>query len=134
NTGGPPYEGRMMLLPNGDVAYAQGSAQLSFLTTDATPIVPAPAITSAPAQADNGSTFQLTGTNLNGVSATVGYGDDAQGATNYPLVRLTNGATNAVTYARTHHHSTMAVATGSTPQTTMVTLPSSLAPGAYQMV
>jgi hypothetical protein len=134
NNSGPPYEGRMMLLPNGQVVYAQGSAQLSFWTNDATSTVPAPAITNAPAQADSGSTFQLTGTNLNGVTTAVGYGDDAGAATNYPLVRLTNTTTNAVTYARTHDHSTMAVATGSTPQTTMVTLPMTLAPGTYQMV
>jgi hypothetical protein len=37
------------------------------------------------------------------------YGDDAQGATNYPLVRITNNATGHVFYSRTHDHSTMAV-------------------------
>ena len=33
-----------------------------------------------------------------------------QGATNYPLVRITNLKTSHVFYARTHDHSSMAVA------------------------
>ncbi len=33
-----------------------------------------------------------------------------QGATNYPLVRITNKATHHVFYSRTHDHSSMAVA------------------------
>ena len=40
------------------------------------------------------------------------YGDDAQAATNYPLVRITNLATGHVFYSRTHDHSSMAVANG----------------------
>ena len=40
------------------------------------------------------------------------YGDDVQAATNYPLVRITNRASGAVTYARTHDHSSMSVAPG----------------------
>jgi hypothetical protein len=37
------------------------------------------------------------------------YGDDAQSATNYPLVRITNLSTGRAVYARTHDHSAMAV-------------------------
>jgi hypothetical protein len=40
----------------------------------------------------------------------VAYGDDAQAATNYPLVRITNRASGHVVYARTHGHSSMSVA------------------------
>jgi hypothetical protein len=40
------------------------------------------------------------------------YGDDVQSATNYPLVQITNNATRHKFFARTHDHSTMAVATG----------------------
>ena len=57
-----------------------------------------------------GKTFRLSGFNLNGLSQGAAYGDDAQAATNYPLVRITNRATGHVFYARTHDHSTMAVA------------------------
>ena len=38
------------------------------------------------------------------------YGDDAQAATHFPLVRITNNRTGHVFYSRTHDHSSMAVA------------------------
>ena len=57
-----------------------------------------------------GRTYHLSGRNLNGLSQGAAYGDDAQAATNYPLVRITNRASGHVFYARTHDHSTMAVA------------------------
>jgi len=51
------------------------------------------------------------------------YGDDAQMATNYPLVRVTNSATGHVFYFRTHDHSSMGVATGTTPVSTRFDVP-----------
>jgi hypothetical protein len=45
------------------------------------------------------------------------YGDEAQNATNYPLVRIINLATNHVFYSRTHDHSSMAVASSATVST-----------------
>ena len=59
-----------------------------------------------------GSTYKLSGTQLHGLSQAVAYGDDAQAATNYPLVRITNRATGHVFYSRTHDHSTMSIASG----------------------
>ena len=57
----------------------------------------------------------LYGTKFNGLSQANAYGDDAQMATNYPIVKLTNESTRHVIYARTHDHSTMAVGyTGTT--------------------
>jgi hypothetical protein len=47
---------------------------------------------------------------LNGFTQGAAYGDDAQAATNYPLVRFTNRVTGNVYYERTHDHSTMAIA------------------------
>jgi hypothetical protein len=58
------------------------------------------------------------------------YGDDAQMATNYPLVRITNTATGNVVYCRTHNHSTMGVATGSTVVTTDFDIPATIGTGA----
>jgi hypothetical protein len=55
----------------------------------------------------------VSGFNFNGFSQGASYGDDAQAATNYPLVMITNRVTNAVSFARTHDHSTMAVASAS---------------------
>jgi MYXO-CTERM domain-containing protein len=132
NTAGPPYEGRLLLLPSGEVMYTQGTPQASFLPPVAPVTTYAPSITQAPTFAPPGSSFTLTGLRLNGLSQAVIYGDDESAATNYPLVRLTD-SNNNVFYARTHDHSTMAVATGTTPETTQVTIPASLPIGAYQM-
>jgi hypothetical protein len=56
-----------------------------------------------------GQTYVTYGSNFNGMSEAHGFGDEFQTATNYPLVRLTNMATNHVFYARTHDHSSMGV-------------------------
>jgi hypothetical protein len=69
-----------------------------------------PQITSAPTQVSRGKSYVVSGFNLNGFSQGAAYGDDAQAATNYPLVRLTNRITGDVFYARTHNHSTMGIA------------------------
>ena len=55
-------------------------------------------------------------------------------ATNYPLVRMTNKATGHVVYARTHAHSSMGVATGSTLVSTLFDVPSATEPGASSLV
>jgi hypothetical protein len=59
-----------------------------------------------------GSTYTMSGTQFNGLSQGASFGDDGQSATNYPIVRITNNATKHQFFARTHNHSTMAVATG----------------------
>jgi len=58
-----------------------------------------------------GDTYKISGTQFNGLSQGAAFGDDAQSATNYPLVRITNDASGEVFYARTHNFST-GVATG----------------------
>jgi len=70
---------------------------------------------------------------LNGHSQGAAYGDDAQAATNYPLVRITNRATGDVFYARTHDHSTMAVAYSGTAST-FYDVPASMETGAADLV
>ena len=69
-------------------------------------------ITNCPDHLPLGQTRTLFGSQLNGLSQAVSYGDDLQAATNYPLVRLTNRATGEVHYLRTHDHSNMGVAPG----------------------
>jgi len=59
-----------------------------------------------------GKAYRVKGTQLNGLSQGAAYGDDAQTATNSPLVRFTNKATGHVSYGRTKNFSTMGVATG----------------------
>lgn len=78
-----------------------------------------------------GSTYRLTGQQLNGLTEGGYYGDDAQVSSNYPLVRLS--AAGAMTYARTFNFSTMAVATGSASVTADFALPS-LSDGPYDLV
>lgn len=75
----------------------------------------------------------ISGHNLNGLSQGAAYGDDAQAATNYPLVRITNRATGDVFYARTHDHSTMAVAYSGTAST-FYDVPASMETGAADLV
>jgi len=76
----------------------------------------------------------ITGTQFNGLSQAVGFGDDYQGATNYPLVRITNAETGHVYYCRTHNHSTMAVATGTTSVSTQFDVPPSIETGKSTLV
>jgi hypothetical protein len=70
----------------------------------------APRIESAPDTVWPGGSFVVSGTLFNGMSQGAAYGDDNQAATNFPLVRITNRHTGHVFYSRTHHHSSMAVA------------------------
>ncbi len=57
-----------------------------------------------------GSSYPLSGNQLHGLSAGVSYGDDAQAATNYPIVRIKNLASGHVTFARTHGFSNFSIA------------------------
>lgn len=130
-----PYDGRMLILPTGEVVYAQGSfSTIAYRTVTVPVTLPPPTITSSPAAAAPGTTITVSGTLFNGISQTAMYGDDAQQATNYPLVRVTNVASGVVTYARTFNHSSMGVNTGSTIVSTQVALPASLPLGAYRLV
>jgi hypothetical protein len=70
---------------------------------------------------------------LNGLSQAVSYGDDAQMATNYPLVRITNVETGDVFYCRTHDHSTMSVNTGTAVHSTMFDVPAGIEIGASEL-
>ena len=77
-----------------------------------------------------GSTYQIYGTQFNGLSQGTAFGDESQNATNYPLVRITNNATGHVFYAKTHDHSSMGVATGSLSVSTNFDVPSNIEAGA----
>lgn len=77
-----------------------------------------------------GKTYILNGQQFNGLSQAASFGDEFETATNYPLVRITNTATGHVFYARTHNHSTMGVATGTTPVSTKFDVPLTAETGA----
>ena len=109
------YYTSLLLLPTGQVMFVDGSKVAQIYTPAASPTYNAswaPAITSVPSILDNATTYQISGTQFNGLSQGSAYGDESQNATNYPLVRITNNTTGHVVYAKTHGHSTMGVATG----------------------
>ena len=76
-----------------------------------------------------GQTYQISGTQFNGLSQASAYGDESQNATNYPLVRITNGASGHIIYARTHGHTNMGVATGSLIVATSFDVPTAIESG-----
>jgi len=127
SSGDPSYVGNMIMLPTGQVLYTDLSQDVEIFTPN-TGAQEAwrPRITSCPTTLAPGMSFILQGTQLNGLSQCSAYGDDSTNATNYPLVRITNTSTGHVQYARTHDHSTMAVATGSAVVSTHVDLPNNL--------
>jgi len=102
----------MLVLPTGQILEADSTKDVEIYTPTETHHNPAwePVITDAPARVSPGSTYTVTGIRFNGMSQASAFGDELQNATNYPLVRITNLATNHVFYSRTHNHSSMAVA------------------------
>jgi hypothetical protein len=113
-----------MMLPNGQLLQTDESGDVEIYTPRGRPNPAwAPTVINWSAFVSRGTNGVVVGTQFNGISQASAYGDDAQSATNYPLVRITNGSTGHVTYARTHDHSTMAVATGSAVVSTTFFVP-----------
>jgi hypothetical protein len=69
-----------------------------------------PTITTCPVSVTVGATYTISGTQFNGLSQGASYGDDAQSATNYPIVRIQNNGTLHYFFTRSHDFSTMSVA------------------------
>jgi uncharacterized repeat protein (TIGR03803 family) len=134
----PSYYGRMVLLPTGQVLFTDGTTDVEIYTPSGTPQAAwAPTIKSLSSKTITpGQTYyKITGTQFNGLSQGAAYGDDAQAATNYPLVRIQKNKSKNVFYAKTHDHSTMGVATGSTTLVyTYFDAPSNLETGASTLV
>jgi hypothetical protein len=132
----PSYLGNMLVLPTGEILWTDISSNAYVYSSDGSPDPAwAPGIlTGAPVtNISSGKTYRISGHNFNGFSQGAAYGDDAQAATNYPLVRITNRATGHVFYARTHDHSTMAVAyTGLA--STQYDVPAGMEPGLSDLV
>ena len=109
------FQGRMVLLPTGQVLWDAGlgvnctSVYTSNNNVDRNPVMrPAPHINNVNNLTSNitlsrGSTNNtLTGSMLRGVSQGAAYGDDAQSATDFPLVRITNNTSGNWCWGRTH--------------------------------
>lgn len=107
------FEYNFLMLPNGQALAADISPDVEFYTPSGTPDPSwAPAVSSAPDCVVPGDSYVLKGTQLNGLTQGAAFGDEMQGATNYPLVRIVNNKTKHVFYARTFGHSTMSIAPG----------------------
>jgi hypothetical protein len=140
---GPPpaknessYLGNMLVLPTGEILWTDISGNAYVYASSGSPnpdwaprIIAADLVTNI----TRGKTYRISGNNFNGFSQGAAYGDDAQAATNYPLVRITNRESGHVFYARTHDHSTMAVAyTGAA--STQYDVPAGMEPGLGDLV
>jgi hypothetical protein len=135
NTNYPSYTGGMLVLPTGQILLTHQAADVYIYTpVGTTNSAWAPRITSFQSTLSRGGTYTISGTQFNGLTQGAYYGDDLQAATNYPLIRITNNATSHVFYARTHGHSSMGVATGSTTVSTSFDVPAGIELGASTLV
>jgi hypothetical protein len=111
------FQGRMVLLPTGQVLWDAGegvnctSIYTSNNNVDPNPVMrPLPHInfvnnfpsTSAITLTRGSLNNTLTGNMFRGVSQGASYGDDAQSATDFPIVMITNNATQHRCFGRTH--------------------------------
>jgi hypothetical protein len=110
---------RFLNLPNGQVLFNDGSNQMEVYTAGGTPNPGwAPSVKFVSSRSlTPGHTYFLAGTQLAGLDQGSVYGDDVQDSTNFPVVRITNLATGAVTYARTHNWSSVSIARGARSKT-----------------
>lgn len=126
------WECRLLLLPTGEVLCSTRGNNIQLYQPDGRPQPGwAPVITNVPHALALGGTYAVSGTQLNGLSQANSYGDDAQMATNYPIVRFSN-ASGEVVYARTFNFSTMGVATGASVASAQFVVDAGL--GAWDLV
>lgn len=124
------YYTRMLVLPNGQVLFNDGSPRMEVYTAGGTANPAwAPSITAISSTTlSRGRSASLSGYQLTGLDQGAAYGDDAQQNTNFPLVRIRNQQTGVVTYARTSRWSSVSVAPGAY-SSTRFTLPASTPAG-----
>ncbi len=129
------YVGHLMILPTGQIMFTDFSGTVEIYTP-ASGIVSgvAPTITSVSSSINSPSTDNsLSGTQLNGLTQNNAYGDDYQGDTDYPLVKLVEvNAPNTVYFATTHNETTHSIAP-STSVTTEFDVPTGLPAGSYNL-
>jgi hypothetical protein len=108
----------MLMLPTGEVFWSSDVGDVEIYTPQGSANSAwAPKITKFAAFIAEGSTDNIIrGRGFNGLTSGGYYGDDAQAATNYPLIRITNVASGHVCFARTHDHA-MGISTGAKTST-----------------
>ena len=113
------FEGNLLVLPTGQVLWDNSQTtpnEVAIYSPQGKVMAEwRPVISSVESSLAVGSTGNaISGTNFNGFDLGGVYGDDAQAATNFPLVRISNGATGDICYARSYDFSTMGVWTSGT--------------------
>jgi len=128
------WQGRTLLLPTGQVLWAAADGRTIDVELYTSPgTVKAawrPVITSVPATINRGTTYTISGKQFSGFSVGSDYGDDAQAASNFPLVAVRNNATHHIFLGRTTNFSTMGIATGNITESANFVIPSKAETGA----
>jgi hypothetical protein len=136
------YQCWFILLPTGQLLCGAQAGSLYLYTPGAGDPPPdaswRPGNLVVPHSMFRGFSYSISGTQLNGLSQAVSYGDDGQMATNYPIVQLTSVADGTSAYARTYDFSTMGITPGTKVpddlQSCMVQIPGNLKPGKWNLV
>jgi len=128
----PSFITRMLMLPTGQLLFADGSPHLWIYTPDgaADPVFQPVTLN---VTYSGGGVFLLTGLRLSGQSAGAAYGDDVQTDENYPIVRLVDSSGN-VYYCRTTNWSSVSVGDHAVPETVNFTLNPAVTPGDYFLI
>lgn len=134
---GDTWMARLLLLPTGQLLFSSGQRTIALFTPAASDPPPNPAwrptLTGYAATMVAGKSYPISGIQMNGLTPANSYGDDAQMATNFPIVQVTNRAIHTSVYLRTHDFSSLGIAPGNT-STAIVDLPAHLTPGAYDLI
>lgn len=129
------FVGHLMVLPTGQIMFTDFSGRVEIYTPVAgfASGVRKPLIVTAHTNHPMLSTNNvLGGLYFNGLTQNNGYGDDYQGDTDYPLVRLTSYSTGQVYYGITHDESTHSIDPTSGMMSTMFDRPAGLPTGNYK--
>jgi hypothetical protein len=130
----PDFAYNFLVLPNGQILSTDFSNQPEFYTPTGSPDPSwAPVISTSPSNVYPGTTYTITGTQLNGLTQGAYFGDDVQAATNYPIVQITNAATGHVFYGRTFNVSNRSIAPGASVSTNF-TMPANIELGPSSLV
>jgi hypothetical protein len=118
----------VMLLPTGEVLMTYNG--MGYVYSPKNPAEPQaawrPQLESPTWWLTSGVEYTARGTLFNGISQAISNVPwrKIDTGTNYPIVKLSSVATGTVVYCRSYGHSSMGVATGSTPQSTNFKIPS----------
>jgi len=105
------YYYNFLVLPNGQVLSTDFSRTMEVYTPAGKQISGyGPTISKAPSAVAACQVYEFKGKQLGGRTQGAYYGDDAQAATNYPIVKIVNTETGHVFYARTSNISSRSVA------------------------